>query len=127
MGDDRNSRSATPIFGIGIDNGGFEFGSLTGESWSDPLPDCMDTIYNFGLEFTSILDRGHAAWELCIRSIGFGRQAMDCLHNKGSKATALEICEMEIHDDIVGRQYRLLRWMEMISKEDVQPYKRSIV
>ena len=71
--------------------------------WIDPLPYSMDTIYN--------LERGHAAWELCIRSIGFGRQDMDCLHNKGSKATASEHCEMRIHDDIVGRQYNLLRWM----------------
>ena len=33
---------------------------------------------------------GHTAWELRIRSIGFGRQDVDCLHNKGSKATASE-------------------------------------
>ena len=71
----------------------------------------MSANYNFGLGFISILDRGHAAWELCVRSIGFGRQAMDCLHNRGSNATALEFCETRTHDDIVGRQYRLLRWM----------------
>ena len=27
---------------------------------------------------------------------------------------------------IVGRQHNLLRWMDTISKEDVQPHKRSI-
>ena len=75
------------------------------------MPHGMNAIYNFGLEFTSILDRGHTEWELCIRSIGFGRQAMDWLHNKGSKAMASEFCEMETQMDIVGRQHNLLRWM----------------
>ena len=87
----------------------------------------MDTIHNFGLEFIVfwIGDMQHGS--CVLGQYGIDRQAMDCLHNKGSKATALEFCEMRTHDDIVGRQYRLLRWMEMISKEDVQPYKRSIV
>ena len=102
--DDKESRSGTALALDDVESTQESNGVIH-------LPNGRDTICNFGLEFTSILDRGHAAWELCSGSIGFGRQAMDCLHNKGSKATASEHCETRTHDDIVGRQYRLLRWM----------------
>ena len=46
---------------------------------------------------------------------------------KEARQRLQSFCEMETHDDIVGRQHRLLRWMDVISEEDVQPHKRSIV
>ena len=76
----------------------------------------MDTIYNFGSEFMVLwmgepVLQGHYIGSISrVSQYGIGREAMDCLHNKGSKAMASEFCEMETHDDIVGRQYRLLRW-----------------
>ena len=67
----------------GIDHGGNWI-------WIDPLSYGMDTIYN--------LDWGTQHGSCVLGQIGNGRQATDCLHNKGSKATASELCEMKIQD-----------------------------
>ena len=83
------SRSALWGSNFGIDNGGVDdmdlvmMGRLSSQNglvefcWINSSPYGMDRIHN--------LDWGHAAWELCIRSNGIGRQAMDCLHNKGAR------------------------------------------
>ena len=43
----------------------------------------------FGIH--SILDWGHTAWELCIRSIGFGRQDMDCITQQRKQGNGFRV------------------------------------
>ena len=81
---------------LGIDHGGNWI-------WIDPLSYGMDTIYN--------LDWGIQQGSCVLGQLGLADKLWIVYTTKGARQRLQSFCEMETHDDIVGRQYRLLRWM----------------
>ena len=65
----------------------------------------------FGLEFIVfwIGDMQHGS--CVLGQLGLADKPWIVYTTKGAGQRLQSFCEMEIHDDIVGRQYRLLRWM----------------